>query len=74
MVWAFQAVNRARVLTGIGRGSRIDFLAGAVHISGRYLREISEVNLMESISLKLPEDLLEASRRCARALGIPRAE
>ena len=29
---------------------------------------------MESISLKLPADLLEASRRCARALGIPRAE
>lgn len=29
---------------------------------------------MESISLKLPEDLLEASDRCARALGIPRAE
>jgi metal-responsive CopG/Arc/MetJ family transcriptional regulator len=29
---------------------------------------------MESISLKLPEKLLEASDRCARALGIPRAE
>jgi metal-responsive CopG/Arc/MetJ family transcriptional regulator len=29
---------------------------------------------MESISLKLPEDLLETSDRCARALGIPRAE
>jgi metal-responsive CopG/Arc/MetJ family transcriptional regulator len=29
---------------------------------------------MESISLKLPEDLLKASDRCARALGIPRAE
>ena len=29
---------------------------------------------MESISLKLPVDLLEASDRCARALGIPRAE
>jgi metal-responsive CopG/Arc/MetJ family transcriptional regulator len=29
---------------------------------------------MESISLKLPEDLLEASERCARELGIPRAE
>jgi metal-responsive CopG/Arc/MetJ family transcriptional regulator len=30
--------------------------------------------MMESISLKLPEDLLEASERCAKALGIPRAE
>jgi hypothetical protein len=29
---------------------------------------------MESISLKLPEELLEASARCANALGIPRAE
>ena len=29
---------------------------------------------MESISLKLPEPLLEASDRCARALGIPRGE
>jgi metal-responsive CopG/Arc/MetJ family transcriptional regulator len=29
---------------------------------------------MESISLKLPEDLLKASDRCARALGLPRAE
>ena len=29
---------------------------------------------MESISLKLPEDLLEASERCAHALGIPRAQ
>ena len=29
---------------------------------------------MESISLKLPEDLLEMSDRYARALGIPRAE
>ncbi len=29
---------------------------------------------MEAISLKLPEDLLETSDRCARALGIPRAE
>jgi len=29
---------------------------------------------MESISLKLSEDLLETSDRCARALGIPRAE
>lgn len=29
---------------------------------------------MESISLKLPEDLLETSKRCAKALGIPRAE
>lgn len=29
---------------------------------------------MESISLKLSKDLLEASDRCARALGIPRAE
>jgi predicted DNA-binding protein len=29
---------------------------------------------MESISLKLPKELLEASRRCARALGIPHGE
>jgi predicted DNA-binding protein len=29
---------------------------------------------MEAISLKLPEDLLKRSNRCARALGIPRAE
>jgi metal-responsive CopG/Arc/MetJ family transcriptional regulator len=29
---------------------------------------------MESISLKLPEDLLASSDRWARALGIPRAE
>jgi len=29
---------------------------------------------MESISLKLPADLLEASRRHARALGIPHAD
>jgi metal-responsive CopG/Arc/MetJ family transcriptional regulator len=29
---------------------------------------------MESISLKLPEALLAASDRCAKALGIPRAE
>ncbi len=29
---------------------------------------------MEAISLKLPEDLLKTSDRCARALGIPRAE
>jgi len=29
---------------------------------------------MESISLKLPQDLLETSERCAKALGIPRAE
>ena|SRR5271165_466066 len=29
---------------------------------------------MESISLRLPEDLLETTERCARALGVPRAE
>ncbi len=29
---------------------------------------------MESISLKLPEDLLATSDPCAKALGIPRAE
>ena len=29
---------------------------------------------MQSISLKLPEELLVTSDRCARALGIPRAE
>ncbi|MHB8381650.1 MAG: ribbon-helix-helix protein, CopG family [Candidatus Binataceae bacterium] len=29
---------------------------------------------MESISLKLPHDLLEASDQCSRALGISRAE
>ncbi len=29
---------------------------------------------MESISLKLPQELLETSDRCAKALGVPRAE
>ncbi len=29
---------------------------------------------MEAISLKLSEDLLRASDRCAKALGVPRAE
>jgi metal-responsive CopG/Arc/MetJ family transcriptional regulator len=29
---------------------------------------------MQSISMKLPEELLESSDRCARAMGIPRAE
>jgi len=29
---------------------------------------------MEAISLKLPDELLAASDRCAKALGIPRAE
>jgi metal-responsive CopG/Arc/MetJ family transcriptional regulator len=29
---------------------------------------------MESISLKLPKALLKTSDRCARTLGIPRAE
>jgi metal-responsive CopG/Arc/MetJ family transcriptional regulator len=29
---------------------------------------------MESISLKLPVDLLKVSDRCAKALGVPRAE
>jgi metal-responsive CopG/Arc/MetJ family transcriptional regulator len=29
---------------------------------------------MESISLKLPQDLLETSDRCAKALGVARAE
>ena len=29
---------------------------------------------MESISLKLPQEMLETSERCARALGISRAE
>ena len=29
---------------------------------------------MDTISLKLPEELLKTSDRCARALGIPRAE
>ena len=35
---------------------------------------IFTANIMESISLKLPKKMLEASDRCARALGIPRAE
>lgn len=46
-------------------------------VSDIYLRSVLEIfraNVMESISLKLPEKLLEASDRCARALGIPRAE
>ena len=29
---------------------------------------------MDAISLKLPDELLKRSDRCARALGIPRAE
>ena len=29
---------------------------------------------MQSISMKLPEELLASSDRCARTLGIPRAE
>lgn len=29
---------------------------------------------MEAISVKLPEELLRESQRCADALGIPRAE
>jgi hypothetical protein len=29
---------------------------------------------MESMPLKLPKKLLEATNRCARAFGIPRAE
>ena len=29
---------------------------------------------MEAISLKLPGDLLRESDRCAKALGVPRAE
>jgi hypothetical protein len=37
-------------------------------------RRYFEANLMESVSLKLPEKLLETSERCARALGISRAE
>jgi metal-responsive CopG/Arc/MetJ family transcriptional regulator len=32
------------------------------------------MGLMESISLKLPQHLLERSDRCAKALGVPRAE
>ena len=39
-----------------------------------YFIEIFDGHIMESISLKLPEELLETSERCARALGIPRAE
>ena len=39
----------------------------------RCLLNMLKANVMESISLKLPERLLEASNRCARALGIPRA-
>gem|GEM_PF-250414 len=39
-----------------------------------YLTEVFDGHSMESISLKLPEELLETSERCARALGIPRAE
>lgn len=36
--------------------------------------EISYAEPMESISLKLPQELLETSDRCAKALGVPRAE
>jgi metal-responsive CopG/Arc/MetJ family transcriptional regulator len=35
---------------------------------------LSERKPMESISLKLPQDLLETSGRCAKALGISRTE
>lgn len=42
----------------------------ATNILLRYLTGVS----MESISFKLPEELLETSDRCAKALGIPRAE
>jgi metal-responsive CopG/Arc/MetJ family transcriptional regulator len=45
-----------------------------VHIESSYLNEIFKKNPMESISLKLPEELLESSDRCAKAMGIPRAE
>jgi hypothetical protein len=38
-------------------------------IQSGYLRRSS----VESISLKLPEDLLETCDRCARSLVIPRA-
>lgn len=44
------------------------------HIIRRDLARISDLRSIESISLKLPEDLLETSERCAKALGIPRAE
>jgi len=37
-------------------------------------RRYFEANFMESISLKLPQELLETSERRARALGISRAE
>jgi hypothetical protein len=40
----------------------------------RYLIEVFALNPMESISLKLTGALLETSDRCARALGITRAE
>jgi metal-responsive CopG/Arc/MetJ family transcriptional regulator len=36
--------------------------------------KIFGTKVMESISLKVPEDLLGSSDRYARALGIPRAE
>lgn len=32
------------------------------------------IDIMRAISLNLPDDLLEATGRCAEALGIPRAE
>jgi len=39
-----------------------------------YRREISEESMMGAISLKLPDDLLEASGECAAALRLSRAE
>jgi metal-responsive CopG/Arc/MetJ family transcriptional regulator len=35
---------------------------------------ISEHDTLKAISLKLPDELLEASAKCAHALGVSRAE
>jgi predicted DNA-binding protein len=60
---------------GLVRTARIAFSPEFEDIlSQRYLAGIFDMGSMESISLKLPEDLLETSERCAKALGIPRAE
>ena len=50
------------------------FIACAAHIGVGYTREIFEADVMQSISLKLPDELLETIERYARALRIPRAE
>jgi hypothetical protein len=58
----------------VGGSSRCFDLITNGYIGIRYLLQILNRIPMESISLKLPQALLETSDKCARALGIPRAE